>query len=235
MNAGVSRTGGGRALTADWAQVYSEVEDRLVPGLHLDVWERALYYHLLRHTRLNTGPSAMFAIAPLSKAVGISDIKVREALRSLHRKGCVKIEDRSRKGHLVSVLLPSEVAALPLPPELVVQFDIEVLDFFMGRRYVAELLRRENGACVYCMKKVTAETCELDHLIPQAVELQHSYRNIVIACHGCNKAKGETAASDFVRKLYRDGILNEAELQGRLARVAAIQAGEVVPEIERAG
>lgn len=223
-------------LTSDWEQIYSDIEDRLVPGLQLDVWERALYYHLLRHTRLRATPNGTFAVAPLSKAVGMSDVKVREVLRSLNRKGCVAIEDRSRSGHSISVLLPSEVKGLPDTSDgTPAPVDVDTLDFFSGRRYVHALLSRELGACIYCLKKVTAETCELDHMIPRALDLQNSHRNIVIACHGCNKAKGESQASDFVRKLYRDGILNEAELQDRLARLMAIQAGEVPPDIEVAG
>jgi 5-methylcytosine-specific restriction endonuclease McrA len=218
-----------------WEQIYSDIEDRLVPGLGLSVWERALYYHLLRHTRLKSLPSGMFPLVPLSKAVGISEPKVRDVLRALHRKGCVKIEERSREGHLVAVLFPSEMTGLPEPPNESLVIDIEEIDFFTGRRYVEALLNRESGACTYCLKKLSRETAELDHLIPQVVELENSYRNVVVACHGCNKAKGVLPASDFVRRLYREGVLNETELKARLARIEAIQAGEVVPEIERAG
>jgi len=32
-------------------QCLADIEDRLFPILDLDVWERCLYYHLLRHTR----------------------------------------------------------------------------------------------------------------------------------------------------------------------------------------
>src|SRR5438552_1142813 len=101
----------------DWGVAYAEIEDRLIPGLRLDAWERSLYYHLLRHTRLEEKDSGMFAIGPLAKATGMSDFKVREIIRTLHHKGCLKIEDRSRQGHLVFVLLPSEISGLA-PPEL---------------------------------------------------------------------------------------------------------------------
>jgi hypothetical protein len=36
----------------DWQNVFCEVEDRFVPELRLDAYERALYHYLLRHTRL---------------------------------------------------------------------------------------------------------------------------------------------------------------------------------------
>jgi hypothetical protein len=33
-------------------------------------------------------------------------------LRSLHAKACLRIEDRSRNGHLIHVLLPAEIPGL---------------------------------------------------------------------------------------------------------------------------
>lgn len=224
------------SVAAEWEHVYSDVEDLLAPALHFDPWERALYYHLLRHTRLKGLTSSLFAVAPLARAVAISDFKVREVLRALHRKGCVRIEERSRNGHLVTVMLPSEMEGLARPPDVEAAVDIESVDFFTGRRHVAPLLAREGGRCFYCLKALTVDTTELDHLIPQAQDLVNSYRNIVTSCHGCNKLKGETVADDFVRRLYRDGVLNGSELQERLAAIAAVQAGERVPElVGRAG
>jgi hypothetical protein len=219
-------------LTNDWERIYSDVEDLLAPSLALDVWERALYYHLLRHTRLRGNTSGTFAIAPLSKAVGISDFKVREVLRALHRKGCARIEDRSRNGHLIAILLPSEIPGLQHPSKESAPIDIEALDFFTERRYLGALIAREGGKCFYCLKQLTESICELDHLIPQAEKLDHSYRNIVAACHTCNKAKGELPASDYLRKLYREGLLNEKELQQRLEAVLAVQSGTLVPDVE---
>jgi hypothetical protein len=49
-----------------WNQIYADVEDLLAPQLQLDSWERTLYYHLLRHTRLKGIPSALFAVGPRS-------------------------------------------------------------------------------------------------------------------------------------------------------------------------
>jgi hypothetical protein len=222
------------ALNEQWEQVYSDIEDLLVPSLQLDVWERALYYHLLRHTRLKGEPSGTFGVAPLSRAMGISDWKAREVLRSLHRKGCAKIEDRSRSGHLVTVLLPAEIPNLQKSAAEAATVDIESLDFFFERLYVCVLLARENNRCFYCLKHLTEATCELDHLIPQAATLDNSYRNIVAACYGCNKSKGELSATDFVRKLYREGVLNETELQERLATTIVVQSGQSVPDVSSA-
>ena len=214
-----------------WEQVYSDVEDLLVPGLGLDVWERVLYYHLLRHTRLKGQQAAMFAVAPLSDATGVSHYKVRNTLRSLHRKGCISIEDRSRNGHLVAVLLPSQIPGLERKSVEAETLEIESVDFFTDRRYVVALLNRDNGSCFYCLKQLQETVCELDHLTPQAAKYDNSYRNIVVACHTCNKSKGESTAPDFVRKLYRDGVLNEKELQQRLGAIEDVQSGQLAPKL----
>jgi len=218
----------------DWNLVYSEIEDLLVPGLGLDAYDRSLYYHLLRHTRLKGKDSAMFAIGPLSKATAISDIKVRAVIRELHHKGCLRIEDRSRQGHLIFVLLPSEVPGLARPTIEATPVDLLSIDFFTGRQFLGALLARENGACFFCLKKLNKDNSELDHLTPQKEALDNSYKNIVIACHTCNKAKGDQAANDFVRALYRTGVLNEGELQYRLAAIESVRAGRLRPEVSGA-
>lgn len=220
-----------KTVTTEWEQVYADIEDLLAPGLSLDPWEQVLYYHLLRHTRLKGKESGTFAVAPLSNAVPLSDFKVRDVLRSLHRKGCIRIEDRSRNGHLVHVLLPSEVPGLSRPDVPVAPVDIELLDFFTGRQYIETLLVREQNACFYCLRQVTKDSCELDHMIPQVEDLNNSYRNIVVTCHGCNKEKRGVSAADFLRNLYRTGVLNEKELQQRLSAVEAVEAGLLVPEV----
>jgi len=176
----------------------------------------------------------MFAIGPLSKATAISDIKVREVIRALHHKGCLRIEDRSRQGHLIFVLFPSEISGLARPASLATPIDPLSIDFFTGRQYLGALLARENGACFFCLKKLNKDNCELDHLTPQKEVLDNSYKNIVVACHTCNKAKGDQSVGDFVRALYRSGALNESELQYRLAAIESVRAGHSIPELSDA-
>src|SRR5205823_7390073 len=130
----------------------ADIEDRLAPNLQLDVYERTLYYHMLRHTRLAGKDSAVFGLATLASATAMSDWKVREAVRSMDSKGCIKIEDRSAKGHLIRVLLPSELPNLRTISEGSQSVDIETLDFFTGRRYLTTLLAREDERCFYCLR-----------------------------------------------------------------------------------
>jgi hypothetical protein len=95
----------------DWRSIYQEIEDLLAPQLGLDAWERTLYYHLLRHTRLEGKQSVLFSIGPLSNIIPLSDFKVRDVLRTLDRKGCTK-NNVTRKGYEVTVYLPRVISAL---------------------------------------------------------------------------------------------------------------------------
>lgn len=215
----------------DWERVLKEVEDHLFPRLHLTIRERSLYYHLLRHTRLIGTETAVFALQPLATALDIAESTTREDLRDLHTKGCIRIEERSRVGHLVRVLLPQEMDGIVTDAGPTETVDIESVDFFTDRRFVDTLLVRENGRCFYCLRSVRKETCQLDHVIPQVEARDNSYRNIVVACHECNTQKQGLAGVDFVRGLYRRGILSQAELQERLGAIEELKAGHLVPMV----
>ena len=107
---------------------------------------------------------------------------------------------------------------------------MEFLDFFSNRRFVAALLAREDSRCFYCLKGIRTESCELDHVISQANGRDNSYRNIACSCHECNTTKQSQAAADFVRSLYRKGVLSQPELEHRLAALEQLRAGKLVPD-----
>lgn len=212
----------------DWKSIYQDIEDRLAPQFNLDAWERTIYYHLLRHTRLEGKQSALFSIGPLSKVIPLSDFKVRDVLRNLDRKGCTK-NLVTRKGYEVTVYLPNEIPALTTGIKSEVRVDIETLDFFTGRTYLNSLLEREWYCCFYCLANVTEENCELDHVIPQAVVTDNSYRNIVVSCHSCNRKKRGQNAQDYLRAIYRQGLLGDEDLRVRLHTLGRLQSGKLVP------
>lgn len=215
----------------DVATILKQCEDHLFPSLQLSVRERVLYYHLLRHTHLEGKSSAMFALLPLSKATGVHESSSREDIRSLNERGCIKIEDRSRNGHLVRVFLPEEIAGV-LPKEIsVAGIDIEAIDFFANRKLISALLAREDHRCFYCLRSIRAESCELDHAVAQANGRDNSYRNIVCSCHECNTTKQAQVASDFLRSLYRKGVLSQTELENRLTALEQLQLGKLLPDI----
>lgn len=219
----------------DFTEVLKQCEDYLFPALHMNVRERSLYYHLLRHTRLLGADSGLFAIAPLANALDLAESTVREDIRSLHERGCIKIEDRSRLGHKIAVLLPEEIrGVLPQIGDMT-DVDIESLDFFSERRYLQALFTRENGACFYCLRKVRSENCELDHVVSRMNGSDNSYRNIVVSCHECNTTKQAKEPDDFLRTLYRRGVLSQKELEDRLVALEQLQSGKLVPDLSKAG
>jgi 5-methylcytosine-specific restriction endonuclease McrA len=171
----------------------------------------------------------LVGLAPVALALGVHESSVREDIRSLDEKGCIRIESRSRQGHLVRVLLPEEIeGVIPsnvTPPAI----DLEQLDFFNGRRFVNALLDREGHRCFYCLKAIRADSCELDHVVSRINGADHSYRNIVTSCHDCNTMKQATGPADYLRLLYRKGRLSTAELEERLAALEQLQSGKLMP------
>ena len=216
----------------NWEEILKEIEDYLYPQLKLDVWEKCLYYYLLRHTRLAMKDESLFSIQRIAESCDISDFKVREVVRSMDRKGCIRIENRSGKGHLIKVFLPSEISGL-LPCELPEQeIDLESLDFFTSRKYLHSLIERENGRCFYCLREIRDQSCVLDHVTPKVNISDNSYRNIVVSCHECNSIKQEKTGEDFIRFLYRKGLLAKVELEERLATLELLRSGKLVPKIQ---
>jgi len=195
---------------------FRNIENYLFPKMECDPWERAMYYHLLVHTRLSNKEKKLFGVISLEGATKMSRFKVRETIRSMDQKGCIQILERNRNGHMIKVLLPSEIEGLVVEPEDEdANINIEEVDFYKDRQYLGALLERESGRCLYCLKKVTEEKAVLDHIRSQARGGNNSYRNIAVSCHECNSRKGETEAIDFIRGLYRNDILTEAEFHER--------------------
>jgi hypothetical protein len=173
----------------DVASTLKSCEDYLFPAVKMTVRERSLYYHLFRHTRLIGTENGRFAILPLATTLALGESTVRDDIRSLHGRGCIRIEERSRTGHVIRVLLPEEIdGVIPKrgPAEIV---DIETVDFFTARLHLTPLLARENWACFYCLRQVRPDNCELDHVVARVGGTNHSYRNVVVSCHECNTTK----------------------------------------------
>ncbi|REJ79755.1 MAG: HNH endonuclease, partial [Planctomycetota bacterium] len=170
-------------MTDEPTTLFIEIEDLLFPQRALDVYERCMYYHFVRHTHLIGRESRMFPLPALRTALGISEDRARKTIRSLEKKGCIELQ-RSRKGHLVKVFTPEQMG-ISAADEEGTTVDIESIDFFSNRTYVEPLLAREDGRCFYCLASLTAETCVLDHVSAQVDGGGNHYKNIVAACHDC--------------------------------------------------
>ncbi len=216
--------------------IWKQLEDVLVPRLGLNVVERAVYSHLLRHSRLEDRLRLRFSILWLARGTRLSPDPVRQAVRRLVTKGALRLVERTRAGHVVEVRLPGEIRAIR-PDRIAARgterlqraANLEETDFLKDKTLREAIHTRERSVCFYCLRRLTARVRCLDHVVPAVRRGSNSYRNLVSSCAECNSQKGETAAEGFLRLLYRDGRLTATELTGRLRALEALAAGKLRP------
>jgi hypothetical protein len=223
----------------DMAQACRDVEDRLVPRLPLSLLERAVYYHLLRHTHLEARRRLALSMARLGRTARVSGAAARIAVHSLAQKGALRVVGVSKRGHVLELRLPNQIVdagGAPVPPAP----DLDSLNFFEERTLRWAIHRRDGGRCFYCRRKLNARTRMLDHVQPQAVLRRmrrgvlrmHSYRNLVSCCPACNYGKRASPAATFLRKLYRNGHLDREEFSERLRALHSLARGKLRPVLE---
>jgi len=209
-------------------QVLQDAEDFLFPQLTFSARERALYYHLLRKAWIGESrpvhAEITVSVDGLATALGWSP-DVRYVLRDLTKKG-VLTASRSRKGHFVKVLLPREVAGVQFVEAASDVEDLSTADVYAGRRFAELILKREGSSCFYCLRSISLTDVELDHAVPLAAGGDSTFRNVVASCHDCNSLKRDVAPGDFIRMLYRRGLLNAREMENGLGRLNDLFAGQ---------
>ena len=222
--------------------IWKQLEDVLVPRLGLTVVERAVYSHLLRHSRLEDRVRLRFSIYWLARGTRLSTGAVRPAVRRLVAKGALRLVERTKAGHVVEVRLPEEIRGIRpnrIEPGGAARLsdgsNLEELDFLKDKTLREAIHVRERGACFYCIRRLTARMHCLDHVVPAVRRGSNSYRNLVSSCAECNAQKGETSAEGFLRSLYRDGRLTTGEFTGRLRAVEALAAGKLRPALSSEG
>src|SRR6202045_4212463 len=237
------------------ALVGKQLEDQVVPRLRLSVIDRAVYSHLLRHSRLEGKHRLRFSVMRLARNIGLTTAPVRNAVRQLAAYGALRVVQRSNAGHVVKVRLPDEIPGvrrnrIERPADLKqqlasplsgldvsrnigsnVQVKIEEADFLSSMPLRKAIHARERSHCFYCMRRTTPMVQCLDHVVPQARLGRNSYRNLVSSCMECNTQKGEKAADDFLRRLYRERRLTAAELAARLRALDALASGKLRPSL----
>ncbi|MBI3663259.1 MAG: HNH endonuclease [Acidobacteria bacterium] len=213
----------------DFAQVCKDIEDHLVPYLRLGSGERAMYYHLLRHSRAEGKRVALISNRRLGSSFGTSSTTARFHLRHLAEKGCIRITDRSLAGHTLDVLLPHEIPGCLQPDSAPKLEHLASADCFHDRKLRPAILRRENNACFYCLRELRPESAAFDHVVPVSVGSDHSFRNVVACCFDCNSRKRNRPAAEFLRELYRTARLSDDELDARLIVLETLQSGQLVP------
>ncbi len=204
--------------------VWKQLEDLLAPRLRLSLIDRTVYAHLLRHSRLEGKLRLRFSIRWLARNIRLSSGPVRHAVRRLVAHGALRLVQRSKTGHVVEVRLPEEIRPEKLN-------GIEEADFLQNTTLRKAIHTREGGQCFYCMRRTPPAVQCLDHVVPRARSGCNSYCNLVSSCIECNSQKGERAADDFLRRLYREGHLNALELAARLRALEALASGKLPPPL----
>ena len=224
--------------------LWIQFEDFLFPRLRLSITDRAVYSHLIRHSRLEGQLQLRFSMPWLARGIGVSTGPVRESVRRLVVLGALRLIRRSKAGHVIGVRLPDEIRGLrpglpavagaiavggpassPQSPHL------EDLDFLKTRALRQSIHLRERGHCFYCLRRTDARVQCLDHVVPRARAGRNSYRNLVSSCLECNSLKGERPAAHFLRWLYRERRITSAELNARLRALDALASGKLPPPV----
>jgi 5-methylcytosine-specific restriction endonuclease McrA len=124
--------------------------------------------------------------------------------------------------------LPSDIAGVVVLPTTPAELDLEAEDFFEIAANRQRIREREGGRCFYCFKSIDGGNWVIEHVVsrPQGT---NAYRNVVAACKQCNDRKKDLLAEDWLRALYRDGVLNQGECATGIANLARLRAGELKP------
>ncbi len=202
------------------AQIWKQLEDHLVPRLRLSITDRAVYSHLLRHSRLEGRARLRFSMAWLARGARLSTnparwavrrliahgarlggTATRRAVRRLVAQGALRVVERGRTGHLIEVRLPEEICAARGPVRLRLPrvINLEETDFLQSKALRQVIHARERGRCFYCLRLLTARMQCLDHVVPSVRLGRNSYRNLVSCCLECNSKKGQSRAEDVLR------------------------------------
>lgn len=154
-----------------------------------------------------------------------------EKIASLQDKRCITVVQTEHKGRRIRLHLPNEIEGIvPKKPIPMSEIDIEEIDFFNEPQNRLAILKRENYRCFYTLKKIDANSFVVDHVVSRPTG-NNGYRNVVAASREANNKKGSMAAEDFVRSLFRDGLLSDAELKDRLNALADLRLGKLKPII----
>lgn len=219
----------------EFAQVFAQFQDHLAP--RLDVYEQAIYLYILRHTVIEGKREEIIGFKSARKklAFGVgkagtppSEGIVYEKLKSLETKGCIRVIGSERAGTRVQIVLPIEIPNLVPVATSAIPIDLERLDFFAVPENRKLILEREEWRCFYCLAKLDENNHVIEHVVSRP-EGNNSYRNVVGACRRCNNRKNDIPAEEFLRSLYRDGILSGDEFSLRLALLNKLLAGELKP------
>ena len=207
----------------NWKQVWEEVEDYAVPLLKLNAPQVALYFYLLRHSRLRGQPTVTTTKRAIGDGVQRCFLSVKNQLVKLIQKRCIAVQERTQKGLTLKVFLPREIvhglrrggyAKLDLHEGGPASYD---------RVKRLAVFRRDNGRCFYCRRRLRRSSLCLDHLEPLSSGGSTRLENVVACCERCNGEKGTTRAPAFLYSLYRLKRLTRHSYKQRMRALRKLQ------------
>jgi hypothetical protein len=221
--------------TMDLQEFIIQFHDHLAPKL--DTYEQAIYLYVFRHGRLlglqDITVGFKSARTRLATGIGESGRPMSEStayakLASLQAKGCISILRTTHTGRVLRLRLPAEIEGLIIEPIPEAEIDLETMDFFDVPENRLLLLRREGSRCFYTLQGLDESNFVVEHVVSRPVG-NNSYRNCVAASREANNKKGSQSATDFIRRLFREGYLNESEFLDRLQALEKLKSGELSP------
>lgn len=221
----------------DLLQFFTQFQDHLAPKL--DAYEQAIYLYVFRHGRLlgleevTIGLKSArhrLAMGAGQKGKAMSENTAYEKLASLQEKGYITVVRTNHTGRVLRLHLPCEISGLLPLDEPEIQVDIEQMDFFNVPENRVLLLEREHFKCFYTLQSLDKDNFIVEHVVSRPMG-DNSYRNCVAASREANNKKGAGSAEDYVRRLFREGYLNEAEFQDRLHALSQLKAGLLKPPL----
>ena len=217
---------------------FKKYVDFVVPKL--GTIEQAIYLYVVRHTVFENKDNVLVSISSAAKSnafglsgrggpMGIS--QTRDKVYTLQEKGFIEVVDSTPTGLRLKAILPSENPAVRAEEEIKEQsVPLGELDFYTVPELRQALRNREDNKCFYSFQKITDENFTIDHVISRP-EGKNTYNNLVATTKAMNNKKADMPAQDFLRSLFRDGLLSEPEFQERTIALEQLQACELKPSV----
>ncbi len=204
----------------------------------LDVYEQAIYIYIVRHTLLNDLEETVIGFKSARKKLAFgtgkagtapSEAIVYEKLRGLERKGFVTIVASERTGTRIKPLSPFVNKSPNSKGQSSPYIEIENADFFDDQDNRKLILQRDRYKCFYCSVGLDENNYVIEHVISRPLG-DNSFKNLVASCRQCNNRKDSSPAVDFLRRIYREGLLSQTELAERLNQLDQLQLGNLKPD-----
>jgi hypothetical protein len=223
----------------EFGEFFIAYQDHAAPML--DVYEQAVYLYIARHTILAGASEAVIGFKSARKrmAFGVgqagtppSEGVIYAKLKGLVSKGFVEILASERSGTRVRLFTPFEIPGVVQSPAEISVLTLEEADFFEDPAHRKLILERDRYKCFYCLKGLDENNYVIEHVISRPAG-GNSYKNLVASCRTCNNRKGATRADDYLRLLYRDGLLEQDEFLERQRHLEYLSRGDLKPQWPR--